>query len=78
MSTFRCCWPDHDPASWTLVEANDEKLAATAYVEQLCAHNTERYSAFGGGELVIVRGAGGSQAFEVTLEIVPHFSAREV
>jgi hypothetical protein len=78
VSTYHCCRPDNDPASWTDVDAYDEQLAATVYVERICSRDAECYSAFVGGELVLVRDAAGSQAFEVTLEMVPHFAARRL
>jgi len=74
---YLCCWALNDPNSWTEVEAYDRELAATEYVKQLCAGDPEYYSRFSGGNLVQVKIVGGkSQAYEVTVEMLPHFTAR--
>jgi hypothetical protein len=74
---YQCCWTDNDPESWTEIDAYDRELAAIKYVEQLCERDSECYSSFRGGELVLVKVVGGkSQAFEVTLEMIPSFTAR--
>jgi hypothetical protein len=73
---YQCCWSERDPDSWTEVEAYDRELAATAYVEQLCARDNECYSTFLGGEIVLVKVVGGAaRAYEVTMKMLPLFSA---
>jgi hypothetical protein len=74
---YQCCWVERDPNSWTEIDAYDRELAATEYVKQLCARDAESYSSFAGGELVLVKIVGGTaRAYEVTLEMIPSFTAR--
>jgi hypothetical protein len=74
---YQCCWALNDPESWTEVEAHDRELAAARFAELLCARQNESYSVFAGGEIVLVKVAGGAaRAFEVIMETLPHFSAR--
>jgi len=74
---YMCCWTDYDPESWTEIEEYDRESAATEYVRQLCKRDNECYSCFQGGEIILVKVAGGApRAFEVVMEMRPHFSAR--
>lgn len=74
---YRCCWFDNDPDTWTELEAPDWDDAANRYAEQLCERDNECYSSFQHGEIVLVKVAGSTpRAFEVTMEMLPHFSAR--
>ena len=71
------CRPADDPEHWTEVEARDPERAVTTHAEGLCGRDPGYYEVFTGGDDLLVKVAGGEpKRFEVTVEAVPHFSAR--
>jgi hypothetical protein len=76
---FKICRPDHDETAWHEVDAADGNGAATEYVRELCSRDPECFASFeGDGELLLVRGRGGTTVIRVTAELVPSYHARLV
>lgn len=86
---FSVCLPDQDPDHWMDVEAGDAEHAATKIAEHLCSRDPDWYRSFNAGEALVIREEGacapelppgqpGDERFEVTVESVPHFSARRM
>lgn len=74
---YLCSCPTHVPDDWTEVETYDRETAAEQYVAQLCERETSCYVSFESGAIVLVKVNGGAaRAFEVTMDLRPHFTAR--
>ena len=74
---YLCSWPTHDPDTWTEIETYDRETAAEQYVAQLCERDTSSYVSFESGAIVLVKVNGGAaRAFEVHMDLHPHFTAR--
>lgn len=76
---FHVCEPDTDPDTWHEQRGLDHEDAAQEFARAKCDADAGCYRSFTDGVNVLVRADGESErvSFEVTVESVPHFSARE-
>lgn len=74
---FMACWPESDPEHWFEVEAHDAQAAANEAAERICSKDCECYRSFQESQVILTRDRTGSvRAFNVSVEMLPSFSAR--